>query len=174
MISKPWRDRLGYLAMSLFIGWHAVAIVIAPAPDDSPLVQSSRVLFWPYLTLFRLENTWAFFEHVPRSPQFRYVIQDVAGKEHTFAPIEDFKWFHPRWNWFERSYWAIMEYPEFYGDYFAAAFCRQHAELNPVSITLLMVVEQEFWPGDQLAGHHPLDPEFVTVNPLLSADCPSH
>ena len=172
MISKPWRDRLGYLAMSFFVVWHAMAIVIGPAPEDSPPIESLRVLFRPYLTLFRLENTWAFFDRVSRSAQFRYVLGDAAGKDYTFVPIEEFKWFHPRYNWFERAYWYIMENPELHGDYFAGYFCRQHAALKPVSITLLAILEQDFWPDDRLQGHEPLDPEFVTVSTLKWAACP--
>jgi hypothetical protein len=172
MISKSWRDRLFYLAMSLFVSWHATAIVLAPAPDSSPPVASLRALFGPYFALFRLENTWGFFENINRSAQFRYVIKDADGKEHIFVPVDEFNWYHPRYNWFERTYWAIMEHPELHGDYFTAFFCRQHAALKPVAVTLLLVLEQEFRPEDQLRGHKPLDPEFITVDTLVHNACP--
>ena len=51
MIRTQWRDRLIYLAMSAFVAWHTLAMVIAPAPDNSVIVQSLRGLFQPYLTL---------------------------------------------------------------------------------------------------------------------------
>lgn len=149
-----------------------MAIVLAPAPDGSQPVGSLRALFRPYFSFFRLENTWAFFENINRSAQFRYVIEDADGRQHTFVPVEEFSWYHPRYSWFERTYWAIMEHPELYGSYFAAHFCRQHAALKPVAVTLLLVAEQEFQPEDQLRGHKPLDPEFVTVSTLVHDACP--
>ena len=174
MISKQWRQHLAYLIMSLFVVWHTVAMVLAPVQDQerSATWPSFRFLAEAYLTLFRLENTWAFFAPAGRSHQFRYIIEDNAGKEHTFTPIKEFKWFHPRYVWFERTYWGIMTSPELYSDYFAKFFCRKHASLNPVSITLLQILEEDFRPEDHLSGKHPLDPEFVTVDPLKYLPCP--
>lgn len=149
-----------------------MSMVIAPAPENNATLQSLRPLFLPYWSLFRLQNTWGFFENINRSAQFRYVIEDAEGKEHTFVPVDEFNWYHPRYSWFERTYWAIMENPELYVDYFAAFFCRQHAALKPVAITLQLVRENEFQPEDQLRGHKPLDPEFVTVDTLLHDACP--
>ena len=174
MISKPWRDRLTYLAMSLFICWHATAIVIGPAPVGSPPVETLRSIFRPYLTLFRLESPWSFFTNVTiRLPQFRYVVKDADGKEHIFVPIDEFSWYHPRYNWFERIYWSILDStkPQSFGNRLAASLCRQHAELKPVSITFLAATGEQYWPEDVLRGHQHLDPEFVTVETLMSADC---
>jgi len=172
MISKKLRGRLIYLAMSLFVGWHTMAMILAPAPDDSPTIESLRFLFQPYLSFFKLQNTWGFFDNIPRSHQFRYVIKDAGGKQHTFVPIEDFKWFHPRYNWFNITYWAVMESPELYGKYFALSSCREHAALKPASVELLLIQEEDFRPADMLQGHRPLDPEFTTVNTLMRVDCP--
>lgn len=176
MIRKPWWDRLRYLAMSLFVGWHAMAILIAPAPYGSPLVEGLHAVVRPYLTLFRLESPWSFFTNVAATklPQFRYVIEDADGKEHTFAPVAEFNWYHPRYNWFERIYWTIMDSPdpERIGRYFVPSLCRQHAALKPVAITFLSVLPGDFWQDDQLAGHQPLDPERVTTYTLMRAACP--
>ena len=172
MISKKLRGRLIYLAMSLFVGWHTMAMILAPAPDDNSTIESLRFPFQPYLSFFKLQNTWAFFDDISRSHQLRYVINDAAGKQHTFVPIDDFEWFHPRYNWFKITYWAVMESPELYGEYFAASSCRRHAALKPASVDLLLIQEEDFRPEDLLRGHRPLDPQFTTVNTLMRVDCP--
>ena len=172
MISKPWRERLTYVAMSAFVGWHTLAMVIAPAPDSSVIVQSVRGLFQPYLTLFRLDNLWDFFAPtVGKGSQFRYIVEDGAGNRHTFVPAADLSWFHPGYFWFRSWYYAIIETPELYADSAAALLCRKHAALHPISITLLEIQEGDFTRDDQLDGKHPMDPEFITVNTLKRATC---
>jgi len=158
------------LAMSLFVGWHTLAIVVGP--NSSATAQSFRFLLQPYLSLFRLESTWAFFApNVGKHSQFRYVIEDTAGKEHTFVPSHELNWYLPTDIWFKNWYYAIIEFPEIYGDFFAALFCRKHASLDPVSITLVAIQEQDFRPEDHLRGNHPLDPEFVIVDTLKRVKC---
>src|SRR5947209_12412850 len=56
-----WRQRLTYLAMSLFVGWHTLAIFVSPTPTASGMVQSLRSLVQPYISFFRLDNQWSFF-----------------------------------------------------------------------------------------------------------------
>jgi hypothetical protein len=176
MIWKPWRDRLLYLAMSLFVGWHAIAILVAPAPYGSPVIERLHALFRPYLTLFRLESPWSFFTNVAgvKLPQFRYIIVGADGREHTFAPVAEFNWYHPRYNWIERIYWAITDnpVPERIGSYFVPSLCRRHAALKPVAITFLTVMPGDFWPDDQLSGRRPLDPDNVWTHTLMDAACP--
>jgi hypothetical protein len=173
MISKHWRERLTYAAMSAFLAWHTAAIVIAPAPDVSGAVQALRVPFQPYLSLFRLDNLWDFFApNVGRGSQFRYIIEDTRGNHHPFAPTEDLNWFHPSFFWFRSWYDAIIETPDTYADSAAAVFCRKHASLHPVSIIFLEAEAEDFTPADQLAGKHPMDPEFVTVSTVKRVTCP--
>ncbi len=169
-----WRDRLTYLAMSLVVGWHSLAMVVAPAPDSSAMVQSVRPLLQPYLSLFRLDTPWNFFAPVGKHFQFRYVIEDAAGNEQTFVPTEESSWFVPSYVWwreFKYLYEGIMETPETRGDAVAALLCRKHAALQPFAVTLLQIQEQDFWPEDHLRGKRPLDPEFVTVNTLKRVQC---
>ena len=173
MISKQWCERLIYTALSVFVAWHTLAIVVAPAPDGSVTVQSLRRLLHPYLTLFRLDNKWDFYApNVGKGHQFRYVIEDVAGTRHTFLPTDDLSWFHPSHWWFRAWYDAIAESPDVHGDSIAARLCRQHAALRPVAITLLNLEEKDFLPADHLSGKHPLDSEFVTVHTLKRVRCP--
>jgi len=170
MVSRQWRKRLTYLAMSLFVGWHTLAMVLGP--NSSATAQASRVVLQPYLSLFRLDSTWAFFApSVGKHSQFRYVITDANGRDHTFVPNEELNWYLPTDIWFKNWYYTIIEFPETFGDFFAQLFCRQHADLKPVSITLLAIQEQPFSPEDHLRGKRPLDPEFITVDTLKHVEC---
>jgi hypothetical protein len=174
MKSMQWRERLTYLAMSLVVGWHSFAIIVAPTPSGSAMVQTFRSLAQPYLSLFRLDNQWNFFVPVGKHMQFRYVVQDAAGKRHVFIPVEEASESLPRyvmWREFKYLYEGVMEAPEIRGPAITALLCQRHASLNPVSISLLQVQELEFSPEDYRQGHRPLDPEFVTVNTLSNIKC---
>jgi hypothetical protein len=172
-----WRDRLAYLTMSLVVGWHCVAIVVAPAPDASAIVQSLRPVVQPYLSLFRLDTTWNFFApSVGKHFQFRYIIDDDDGNGHAFVPTEEWDGSLPSyvlWREFKYLYEGIMESPETRAEGVAALLCRKHTALKPVSVTLLQIQERDFWPEDQLRGMRPLDPEFIAVKTLARVACRS-
>jgi hypothetical protein len=173
MISSQWRQRLIYTAMSVFVAWHTLALVVAPAPNNSEIVQSFRILLQPYLTLFRLDNKWDFYApEVDKGRQFRYDIVDASAKSHSFVPTDELNWFHPAYWWFRSWYDAVIDYPEIYADHFAALLCRKHASLQPASISLLYFQVEDFSPENHLSGNHPLDSEFVKVITLKQAACP--
>jgi hypothetical protein len=169
-----WRPRLVCLAMSSFVAWHMVSILIAPIPYGSDALLAVHSLFRPYMTLFRLESSWGFFTQVPKLPMFRYIVESADGKEHTFTPIKDFKWYYPRTNWVERTFMAISVDPEplRIGSYYLPILCKHHANLKPVSITFTAVTGSEFTRDDFLAGHRPDDPGFTTVQQLMYGECP--
>jgi hypothetical protein len=170
-----WRERVTYLAMSLVVGWHTLAMIVAPAPEGSTMMQTFRFLVQPYLSLFRLDNQWNFFApSVGKHLQFRYVVEDVAGKRTVFIPVEDIGRSFPRyvmWREFKYFYEGIMEAPEIRGAAITALLCRRHASLKPAGISLLRVQELDFWPQDYLQGRRPLDPEFVSVETLTNIEC---
>jgi hypothetical protein len=173
MISKQWRERLVYAAMSVFVVWHTLAMVIAPAPDESELVKSVRGLVQPYLVLFNLNNHWDFFApNISENSVFRYVVKDSSGVGHTFTPMSKWSWFTPHSIWFHDWYESVVDEPDLYADTFAKFLCREHAELKPVSVVLQNVTGREFAPADLLNGKHPLDPEFVDVEPVKNVKCP--
>jgi hypothetical protein len=174
MIAKQWRKRLNYLAISLFVVWHTIAMVVGPSPD-SVISRSFRALWAPYLTYFRLESSWSFFApEIGLQSQIRYVIEDADGNEHTFVPTIALNQFHPKYRWFKLVYEGVfIEHSEIFGEAPVALLCRKHASLRPVSITVFQVQqERDFWPEDQLSGKHPLDPEFATMYRLQAAACP--
>jgi hypothetical protein len=176
MISKRWREGLTYAAMSIFVAWHTLATVTAPAPVASGIVQSLRVPLDPYLGIFGLDHQadhWGFFSPDPgKKDQLRYLIRDASGKSHTFVPAATLNWFYPTYIWFRDLYDVVLDSPDEYGQSYAARFCHEHASLRPVSITFLKVEEGDFKPADYLNGKRPMDPEFLTVRTLRRVGCP--
>lgn len=172
VISKQWRERLIYAAMSVFLVFHTIAMVVAPGPDDGRMLKSMRALVQPYLALFRLDSQWDFFApNVSGNSVFRYVVKDASGVGHTFVPSTKWSWFHPSSIWFHDWYDTVTEEPALYADAFGRSLCREHAALNPVSVVLQTIAEQEFRPEDLLNGKHPLDPEFVDVKQVKNVKC---
>jgi hypothetical protein len=174
VISKRSRERLIYLGMSLIVGWHGFAIIIAPSPDSSAIVQTLRPIVQPYLSLFRLDDKWNFFVPAGKFMHLRYVVEDAAGKQHLFIPAEDPSGSVARyamWREFKYLYEGVMEIPEVRSEPFAALLCRKHAALDPVSISFLQVQELDFSPQDYLQGHRRFDPEFISVNTLATVKC---
>jgi hypothetical protein len=169
-----WRERLIYLAMSLIVGWHSLAIFVAPMPDSSRLVQTFRALLQPYLSLLRLDNKWHFFVPLGKYTQFRYVVEDTAGKQHLFIPAEEAGGSVARyvmWREFKYFHEGVMEAPAIRAERMVTQLCTKHAALNPVSVALLQAQELEFSPDDYLRGARPLDPEFVSVSTLAHIKC---
>jgi hypothetical protein len=168
------RERLIFMVMSAFVVWHTVAIMVAPASDNSALAQSLRRVFGPYLTLFRLDSRWDFYApNIGRGQQLRYVIEGADGNHRTVAAAGDWGWFHPAYWWFRSWNDAVIASPDRYADRAIASLCRQHAALRPAAITLLRIEQQDFTPDDHLAGRHPLDAEFVTESTIKRGLCPS-
>jgi len=169
MISQRWRGGLTYAAMSIFVAWHTLAMVIAPASETSVLSQSLRAVFKPYFAFFELDHSWGFFApDIARGDQMRYIIADAAGRRHTFVPSE-------KWNLLSTATlgWEqmVVDRPDRYAAPLAKFYCREHASLRPVSVTFLQVKEKAFTPEDHLNGEHPLGPGFATVHAVRKIRC---
>jgi hypothetical protein len=171
-----WRRRLAYLLMSVVVGWHALAIVISPAPGNSEVAQALRSVLEPYLYALRLDNAWGFFApNIGRQTEFRYIIEDAAGKEHRFTPDRE----RARslsayvvWREFRYLYDELLNEAENRGDTAAALLCRKHAGLHPVSVTLVVIEFKDYWREDAIRGKRPTDPEFTSENPIKRIECP--
>jgi hypothetical protein len=169
---RKLRERAVYLVMSAFLAWHTVAIVVAPAPDGGVIASSLRTVQQPYLTFFRLNNIWSFFApNVGPLSELRYFIEDEAGNRHDFRPVADLNWHHPMLFWGRSWHYAIMDEPERFAEVAGLLFCRKHAALHPASVTLVEYKQEPFTPDDHLAGKDPMDPEFVTVDPIKLITC---
>jgi hypothetical protein len=179
MMAKLWRQRLTYLAMSVFVVWQTLAMVVAPAPGSSDLAKGLRTVLDPYLHFLRLDNQWNFFApdvgeegRDPLGIVLRYVIEDDAATLHRFDPGAGLNWWHPSSIWFRAWYLALLDSPDDFGVQFAALFCREHAALHPVTITLYAAEQKDYGPLDRLRGKQPLDAEFVKVTTVKSFPCP--
>ena len=173
MTSKQLRERLAYLAMSAFVAWHTLAIVVPPGPENSVVVQSLRGLLHPYITLLRLDHKWDFYApSVGRGHQFRYFVEDAAGTRRAFVPTDELSWHHPNYWWFRAWYTSIAASPDDHGEAFALRLCRRHAALKPTTIDLVKVEELEFSSADHLLGKHPLDAEHVVASTVMQVKCP--
>ena len=171
MIWNRWRPRLMYLAMSAFVTWHSLALIIAPAPGESDLTQGLHRMLQPYLTFFRLENPWSFFAQIPGS-ELRYTVEDATGARTEFVPARA-SWFHPESLWLKDWSYAIVDKPELYADRAGELLCRKHAALHPVSISFVQRESTDYTPDDWYDGKSPLDPEFAREKPLKTVQCPS-
>ena len=172
MISEKLRVRLSHAAISAFVVWHTLAMVIAPVPD-SDVAKLARVALQPYLSFFRLDNQWDFFAPmVGEGSRLRYDIQDRTGKVHVFLPADELRWYRPEFLWFRFWYYRVIDDPEIYADNTAAILCRRHAALHPLAITFYEVHEEKFTRDDYLNGKRPMDPGFFTVHMLRGIRCP--
>jgi hypothetical protein len=171
--ASRWREHLIYAAMSLLLAWHTLVMLVAVSPD-SVITRAARALVHPYLTLFNLDNDWRFFApDVGLSHQFRYVVEDAAGRTHEFIPTDKLSRFDPNSIWLRDRYRDVMQAVDRFGDVTVAELCREHVALRPVAITLLEVEAKEFGPDDRRLGKNPFDPEFVTVHTLKTIRCPA-
>jgi hypothetical protein len=174
MTDTWWWKSLTYVVMSLVVGWHSVALLISPLPDNSGALRWVRSFMNPYLTVFRLDNKWSFFApNVGRQSVFRYIVEDAEGKEHTFEPLNEPTWSFPKytmWRQFKYLFDSMVSDPEAYVPV-VALLCRQHASLKPAAVSFVVVEELDFWPDDYLKGHRPLQPDFVKTTRLTNTAC---
>jgi hypothetical protein len=173
MIWSRWRPRLIYLVMSAFVAWHTLAMVIAPAPRESVLVQTPRALLEPYLGFFRLDNPWNFFAPTIAGTELRYTVEDAAGNRAEFGSADQASWFHPEHLWLKDWNYSIIDNPELYAERAGELLCRKHASLHPVSITFVQREHGGFKPEDWLNGKRPLDPDFRTEKTVQTVQCPA-
>ena len=151
IVLVPWRRRLTYLAMSAFAAFHTFVMLIMP--NSTATGGSLRALVRPYLSLLALEGTWTFFApSVGKDSQFRYVVEDATGREHTFVPLIDANWFLPTFYLIRGLHYAVIDDPDKFGGYFATIACRQHVALKPISVMMVELKEREFRPEDYLSG----------------------
>lgn len=173
IVPEYWRGPIVYVVMSIFVAWHAICLIVGPAPQDNTIARALRPLVEPYLNLLYLNVEWGFFAPVGMSAEFRYIIVDDGGREHTFRPTTGLAWYHPSKLWIFDRYRTIAQRSDAYDKRLIAEYCRKHANLAPVEVRLLEVSqEKEFLPEDHLAGKTALDSEFAKTLILKIGNCP--
>jgi hypothetical protein len=173
MIWDRWRPRVIYLLMSAFVAWHALALVIAPVPGSSELVDATRAVLQPYLTLLRMDNPWSFFAPTIEGAQLHYIVEDAAGTRAEFGSADHTSWFHPEDLWLKDWNYSIMDDPDLYASHAGEMLCRKHAAIHPASITFVQRVHSGFKPEDWLNGKRPQDAEFTTETTGQTVQCPA-
>jgi len=172
-LTATWRRGLIYTAMSALLAWHTLAMVVAPF-DDNELTEGARKLLGPYLTILALDHGWSFFAPgVENGIRFRYEVATGAGDLRTFVPSDELRWLSPIRRPTRDRFRELLDNPELYADVVGLALCRDHADLNPLSVTLVEVRQKDFWPADSLAGKSPIDPEFLTTTAVKTIPCPA-
>jgi hypothetical protein len=171
--SKLWRGRLTYVAMSMLVAWHTLAMIFAPVQHTRAGVRALRSVLHPYLTLFALDNYWTFFApNIDGGYQFRYRLEEADGTHFMFIPINDVSMYSPYFWWIRQMQDAIVYDPDT-ADVAGRLLCRKHASLDPIAVTLMEIEKKDFNPEDYLRGSHPLDPEFVKEKIVKRVPCPA-
>jgi hypothetical protein len=163
--------RGGLLAASLFVVWHAFALVVAPFP---PSYLSGRVhaAIFPYLSVLYLDTDWNFFAPTPAPGRFvRYVVETRDGGGHPFRLTEDRRP-GPSAMGLRKVYDGIHpDRPEHY-ESVGRFLCRRHAGLEPVTVTFFVHRQIPITPEAYVAGRRPLDGDLVEVETLPPVSCP--
>ncbi len=172
MIPQRLRGLISYVLMSVFVVWHAICVVVGPAPQDSQIAQALRPMVGSYLKLISLDVKWGFFAPIGGASEFRYIVRDSAGTSHLFRPTSKLAWYDPGNLWIIDRYRVARQLPGVYGDLLIAEYCQKHSSLKPVEIRLLEVEQhKDLLPSDHLAGKHPLDAQFATTQTLRTGPC---
>ena len=61
IVPERWRGPIVYVLMSVFVTWHAICLIVGPAPQTSVIGQALRPLVTSYLGLISLNVKWGFF-----------------------------------------------------------------------------------------------------------------
>ena len=169
--TSPRLRGLRYALASLFVIWHAAAIMIAPAPR-SYIKEQIYPWFAPYLTLFYLDNPWAFFAPDPATGRLlRYTLEDAAGQKQDFLLSEALSRLDPASLRYVSLYLSIADKKPGYVDSAAKYLCRQHAALKPHAVAFTVAHQVYIPPIAYRSGVRPLHNGFVHYEFLPPVEC---
>ncbi len=160
------RARISYALGSLFVVAFVLGLLIAAGPGSYTMGKVYPVV-QPALGAVNIDNDWGFFAPDPGPGSVaRYVVRDRDGRTHEFGMTEAM----PRWSLayfrYTTLYMAIAQSPEYYLPGAVAYLCRQHADLDPVSITVILADQQDVTAQEFLEGKDPMaDLEISKVGP---------
>lgn len=169
------RQKILYFLASVFLLWHSLALIIGPAPQ-SYIRDNLYSIYEPYLSLFRLNNAWAFYAPEPDlGGVLNYKVITKDGNAHDFDIYADQldKWstsyfrYNAFFNNIELESDEYLSYRQSYTQY----LCRKHRALSPQSIVLIRVAQTPLSYEDYINGAQPLDPNFVQTYPSEPTRC---
>lgn len=160
------RARIGYAFGSLFVAAFVIGLVIAAGPGSYTMGKVYPVV-QPALGAVNIDNDWGFFAPDPGPGSVaRYVVRDAEGRTHEFGMTEAL----PRWSLayfrYTTLYMAVAQSPEYYLPGAVAYLCREHADLDPVSVTVILADQQDVSAQEFVEGKDPMaDLEISKVGP---------
>ncbi|MGH1439072.1 MAG: hypothetical protein ACRBBR_03080 [Cellvibrionaceae bacterium] len=167
---RYWQAFLSILA-SIFIVWHALAIIIGPAPG-SYLMSKVYPIFKPYLVALHLNNEWGFFAPDPaKGTLLRYSVTDENGVEHVFKLTENLRRRDHTFLRYTSLYLTIGRNNEAFVASAKNYLCRQHADLNPRQLQFFMGHQLSITPDEIIEGHRALDDQHMQIEYLNAIDC---
>mgnify|MGYP006921588281 FL=1 len=162
-INRTVKSKLAYILASLFAVWHTGALIIAPAPE-SYLINSIYSVYKPYLSLFNINNGWAFFAPNPHTGvRMHYNIVDGDGHTHRF----DFTGSLQRSATVFQRYTMMQDYISLKAAPYTASaglyLCRRHADLQPQTIRFEFHRARVLTPEQFLAGQRATDADNLII-----------
>lgn len=170
---KKYRHRLGYFLASLFVIWQSLVIIIGPSPTSYTMNKIYPV-FEPYLTLFHLDNNWAFFAEDPaRGTMVHYSILDENNQRHDFPLSETLQRSNPAFSRYTSLFDAIADNNKRYVTSTAQYLCKQHEDLGTRWLTFVLRKQKPFTIEDYRQGRLPLEDAFIRERRLPTVKCAS-
>jgi len=167
---KYWQVFLSILA-SIFIVWHAFAIIIGPAPG-SYVMSKVYPIFKPYLVALHLNNEWGFFAPDPaKGTLLRYSVTDSNGVEHVFKLTENLRRRDHTFLRYTSLYLTVGRNNEAFVLSAKDYLCRQHADLNPQQLQFFMGHQLSITPDEIIEGHRALDDQHMQIEYLNAINC---
>ena len=165
-----WRSLIVVIA-SLFIIWQSLAIIIGPSPG-SYVMGKVYPIFKPYLVALHLNNEWGFFAPDPaRGTLLRYVVTDPKNTQHVFKLTENLKRSDHGFLRYTSQYLTIGRNNQNFISSATQYLCRRHQSLKPVQLQFFMGHQQTISPDEYVAGHRPLDDDFISIEYLTPMTC---
>ena len=168
----PSVKTLKLVAASVFVVWHTLAIVLAPAPASAAVLALYRFTR-PYVHFFNLNNQWKYFVRIGYGGNVDYAVDGAEGEKARFTMPPQYD--HRNLAYFQ--YFHIQN--ELFGGNppqdllkdLAHYYCRKHAVLNPRRVEFILRIQKEIKPDDFAKGFSPSDATFVREATLAPVEC---
>ena len=152
-----------FLAASIFLTYHTLAICLAPAPD-SYLRRKVAPFFEPYLKIFHLNNNWGYFAPDPASGiLMRYRIEDEDGKMHVFKLTENLKRSDPDFMRMTSLFNKMPGMSPAYLQGIASYLCGRNSAIKPVRLQFMEGHQVRLSPWAWFRGKRPMDDEYMRL-----------
>lgn len=167
---------IGLGILSIFIVWHALAIVFVGPFSYSHLRSSLMTYFHGYLTFFRLDHSWPFYApNVFRGSILKYETTSQSGETKIYPLTQAKKKFNHayfRYTNFYSYLFSDLEYTKKrgYDKEVVRYLCSRHDE-NITQINFILLLQKPFSHVDYQNGKRPLDKEYLEKSVIGPYSC---